>query len=116
VLHGRGRVPAHAAEQHRAAKGLDISEAFLTFAQAQFGRGFAFLGLALALSLYLQVFRAFGDRLAAAGLAVGFVAVVIVAWWVVPARRLREHADQPGQGKRSKARPARGAKGGAQAR
>lgn len=81
------------ASYHRFTSELDESPAFLTFAQRMGGMAFVFLPLSLALSIYVQAVRTFGDARAVIGVPIGVMVLLGYAWWYVP----RRMAHRPGR-------------------
>lgn len=72
---------------HRITSGLDISENFLRYCQRHLAAGFAFVGVSLALSLFVQASRTFGALPAAFAIAVTFLAACGLMWGWMPHMR-----------------------------
>lgn len=70
---------------HRLAHASD-DESFVTFVRRNTSFALAFLAASLVLSLALQASRSFGSGTAALVVGLGGIVVLLLAWWLVPAR------------------------------
>jgi HAMP domain-containing protein len=85
---------------HRSMREIEESDRFLRFAARYFGLGLGFFAVGLTISVYMQGYRVFDDRvLSLAGAAI-FAVLLVWLWLAVPLRRvkriLREGGDDSG--------------------